>query len=316
MKALIKKITPEFIKKAYRKLFKELPIASLQINHSPKTEVIRCPYCGSDQASQYRKVADIVKCSACNLVYLRTRPTKDAFYEIYQSYANSKSHMRLPGSIAEAKVHGLRREWFVNESQNFCSKKNGTWLDIGCGWGALLMYSRELGFSPLGIEITRNCLDFATMQLQIPVSNSQFTDSVASENSCQDISMVHDLEHIPDPKATLSKIFETLVPGGIFCGIVPNIESYCSELQKEEWVWLDPTHHYVHYSPVTLKQKLEEGGFVIERFYTAVGDGIDYFTNVLNKEFPLKNTDELGQIRHELELNGKGEEIRFFARKP
>ncbi len=283
---------------------------------SNNTEVINCLYCNSDSATRYREIADIVKCSSCGLVYLRTRPTKEALYQIYQAYANDTSHMRPPTSAAEAKTHGLRREWFVDEVISYSKRKTGTWLDVGCGWGALLMRSRELSFSPMGIEMTRNCLDFAALQLQIPVSNSQFTDSSVGENSCEVMTMVHVLEHIPNPKETLAKILRTLVPGGIFCGIVPNIESYCSELQKENWVWLDPTHHYTHYSPATLRQKLEEAGFIVEKIYTAVGDGNDFFDDILKKEYPSKSASELNQKRSELELNGKGEEIRFYIRKP
>lgn len=279
-------------------------------------EKINCLYCNSAQSLPFRKKADIVQCTSCGLVYLRTRPTKETMYEIYQAYANDTSHMKPPASADGAKNNGLRREYFVNEVIGFLREKNGTWLDIGCGWGALLNYARELGFASKGIEMTRNCLDFATMQLQIPVSNSQFTDSVISPDSCSVISMVHVLEHIPNPKETLLKVFKTLIPGGYFCGIVPNIESFCSTILKDEWVWLDPTHHYVHYSPSTLKQKLEQTGFLVEKIYTAIGD-YDYaeFITLAKREFLLNNDEGINNKINQLLEQGKGEEIRFFARK-
>src|SRR6185295_2428848 len=124
------------------------------------TEKINCLYCNSSQSFPFRKRADIVQCASCGLIYLRTRPTKESLYEIYQVYANDTSHMKLPATIMEAKKHGLRREYFVNEVISVLKTKGGTWLDVGWGWGALLMYVQELGFSPRGIEITRNCLDF------------------------------------------------------------------------------------------------------------------------------------------------------------
>lgn len=279
-------------------------------------ERISCPFCNSGTATTYRHRADIVKCSSCGLVYLRTRPTKEALYQIYQVYANDTSHMRLPKSKTEIKSSPLRREWFVDEVLSFFSENSGNWLDIGCGWGALLMNARERGFTPMGIEMTRICIDYATMQLQIPVSNSQFTDSAVSEDSCRIISMVHVFEHIPNPAETLAKIYRTLVPGGMFAGVVPNIESYCSDRQQENWVWLDETHHYMHYSPATLRQKLEQAGFVIEKLYTSVGDYTEYFYDVVKGEYPAASQDELNKIRLELERNGKGDEIRFYVRKP
>ncbi len=279
-------------------------------------ERISCLYCHSADAEQVRDVADIVRCGSCGLVYLRTRPTKETMYQIYQAYANDTSHMRLPSSDAEIMASPLRRHEFINEALQHCSKRSGLWLDVGCGWGGLLSNVREKGFSPIGIEMTRNCLDFATMRLQIPVSNSQFTDSSIGAGSCQVMSMVHVLEHIPNPQETLAKIYDTLVSGGYFFGIVPNIGSYCSEKQGEGWVWLDPTHHYVHYTPSTLRDKLEHAGFVIEKLYTSVGDYHEYFYDVLKAEYPSEKVERLNEIRAELERNGKGDEIRFFVRKP
>lgn len=239
----------------------------------------------------------------------------DALYRIYQDYATS-GHMKLPDSIDAIKSNPLRREWFVDEAIGYSVAARGVWLDVGCGWGALLMYARERGFTPIGIEVTRSCIDYAAMQLQIPVSNNQFTSSRIGNRSCQVISMVHVFEHIPNPKETLAKIFDALVPGGMFCGVVPNIESYCSDRQMENWVWLDETHHYAHYSPATMRAKLEEAGFRIEKLYTSVGDYTEYFYDVLKKEYPDKNAAELEQLRQKLERDGKGDEVRFFAMKP
>lgn len=328
----LKPYVPPFIKKIYSRFSTRGTPVSLtttsqsitqpefinntQSQMSNNLESIACPYCDSRNASTFSNIADIVKCSSCQLVYLRTRPTKEALYQIYQVYANDTSHMRPPNTVDEAKTHGLRREQLGDEIVSMVTQKSGNWLDIGCGWGAFLLRARELGFTPVGIEMTRICLDFASMQLQIPVSNSQFTDSSIPVNSCQVISMVHVLEHIPNPKETLTKIYDTLVPGGSFCGIVPNIASYCSEIEKDQWVWLDPTHHYVHYSPETLRQKLEEAGFVIDKIYTSVGDYNEFFDKIIRRQYPSLNDAELYRKTIEIEQSGKGEEIRFFVKKP
>jgi hypothetical protein len=72
------------------------------------TEKINCLFCDSPNATSFRSMADIVKCSSCGIVYLRTRPTKDTMYQIYQSYANDTSHMKPPATVEESKTHGLR----------------------------------------------------------------------------------------------------------------------------------------------------------------------------------------------------------------
>ena len=283
-----------------------------------QTEKISCLFCGSTESTRYSELADIVTCQSCGITYLRTRPTQEAMYEIYQSYANETSHMRPPDNFAAAKQAGLRRPYFLKEVGEFRGDaKKGTWLDVGCGWGALLDAARDQGYTPRGIEVTRNCLDFATMQLGIPVSNSQFMDSVIDNNSCSIVSMVHVLEHLPYPKQTLEKLYSILEDGGMFCGIVPNINSIGSEYLKDKWTWLDPVHHYVHYAPQTLKKVLQDAGFFVERLYTSVGD-YDYNSIVaaVQARIPGAGTIEKAKAMiTELEAAGKGEEIRFFVRK-
>lgn len=281
-------------------------------------EIIACPYCGSRDAVVVRHVADIVKCSGCGTVYLRTRYTEQAMYKLYQSYAHDSSHMRLPDSLGEARASGLRRVALVEEVSSFVSDTGGNWLDVGCGWGGLLDYARERGFTPYGIELTRNCLDYAAMQLQLPVSNSQLLESRVSDDTFQVVTMVHVLEHLPFPKKSLDRVFKILQSGGMYCGIVPNYNSLCSELLADRWDWLDPQYHYVHYTPATLKARLEEAGFVVERVYTATGDfGRETVASYLLQVVPsLINTTRAEELLPTIESDGRGEEIRFFARKP
>lgn len=283
-----------------------------------QSEKINCLFCGSADAVTFSHRADIVTCSSCGITYLRTRPTQEAMYRIYQAYANETSHMRPPDSLADAKQAGLRRKNLVTEIDSFhTNTKKGVWLDIGCGWGALLDEARDRGYTPEGIELTRNCQDFATMQFGIPVSNAQFLDSRIDNDSCSIVSMVHVLEHLPYPKQTLDKIYDILEYGGMICGIVPNIDSLCSEYLKDNWQWLDPTHHYVHYSPETLKKVLLDAGFSIEKIYTEMGDyDNDAVIECICHTMPGASSPEKArELIPGLMAKGKGEEIRFFARK-
>ncbi|MEO5592917.1 MAG: methyltransferase domain-containing protein [Chitinophagaceae bacterium] len=280
------------------------------------TEKINCLFCNSNNATLISKRADIVTCSGCGITYLRTRPTQEKMYQIYQGYANDTSHMRPPDTKEDGKNAGLRRKYLIDEITGI-GNRQGVWLDVGCGWGALLDEVRSRGYTPKGIEITRNCQDFATSQLQIPVSNAQFTDAKIDAGSCAVVSMVHVLEHLPYPKQALDKVYNILEPGGMFCGIVPNIESICSEYLKDDWVWLDPQHHYVHYSPRTLTEVLKKAGFTVIRMYTSVGD-YDYnaVVDCIRNNMPgISTPDMVKELIPQLEASGKGEEIRFFVRK-
>jgi len=278
-------------------------------------ETIQCPFCNSVEAEEFRKSADIVKCKKCDTIYLRTRLNREKMYQVYQSYADDGSHMALPTSKSEIKESGLRREYFLKEILEFV-KPEGNFLDIGCGWGAFLDNAQDKGFTPRGIEMTRKCVSFANETLNIKVTNEQFEDTPFEEESISVVSMNHVFEHLPFPLEALNKLYKVLKPGGMFCGIVPNINSFISQQLTEEWYWLDPNYHYIHYSPQTLRKHLESAGFVIERIYTITGD---YGTQNVKKELQKivdSQNGELEKMLQNIENNGEGEEIRFFARKP
>ncbi|MBI1178019.1 glycosyltransferase [bacterium] len=283
----------------------------------PTTESVGCPFCASRRADRVRHAADIVQCSDCQTVYLRTRMTTEQMEKLYQTYADDGSHMALPKSKDAAAASCLKRDYFFQEILGI-NQKRGRILDIGCGWGAFLLNARDHGFQPAGMELTRKAVHYANDELQIPVVNTQFLDTPYEENSHQVITMLHVLEHLPQPREAIAKVFLTLQPGGLFCGIVPNFASYCSRHAGDRWYWLDPNYHYVHYTPETLRRHLEAAGFVVERIYTALGDyGMRMHREVADRvDASLRNDASHQQLVDQLAQNGQGEEIRFFARKP
>lgn len=292
--------------------------AAVPVHQSqPEHEQVPCPACGSRSAKTVRNRADIVQCGDCQTVYLRTRLTKEAMRKLYQSYADEGSHMALPKSLEDAEKSGLARKKFLNEILAFI-QPGGEFLDVGCGWGGFLLNARNNGFQPRGIELTRRCVAYAKDNLGIPVVDTQLEDTEITPGSLSVVTMNHVLEHLPEPRKALKKVIDSLKPGGMYCGIVPNFQSACSTNEGENWYWLDPFYHYTHFTPATLKRALESAGFVVERIYTAVGDyGVENVRKGCLKADPkLKDDDYFKAELKRYEDEGRGEEIRFFARKP
>ncbi len=283
---------------------------------SERYERVACPGCGQKDGTFFRNSADIVECQGCGLVYLRTRLTKSEMEKLYQSYADDSSHLHLPRSDEELHSTPLRRKYFLDEILQF-TKPEGILLDVGCGWGAFLLEARDRGFEPRGIEITRKAAKYAGDVLQIPVNTSQLLETPFQPDSLSVVTMLHVLEHLPKTRETIERVFQILKPGGLFCGIVPNIASLCSLKQGDGWKWLDPNYHYVHFSPRTLTGLLQRAGFQIERIYTTRGD----FTRetvraAARRAAELSTEQEIDLYLAEIEQLGYGEEIRFVARKP
>ncbi len=275
-----------------------------------------CPACGSLATRRARYVADIVTCVDCGLTYLRTLPDATRLKTVYDMYADEFSHMRLPESTEEAKQSNLRRDYFLDEIEQYVRRK-GQMLDVGCGWGAFLDAARERGFQPRGIEITPRAAEFARKQLDIPVDTRPLEEQQFEKNTFALVTMNHVLEHLPRTREVLDTVYRILEPEGIFAGMVPNFASFCSEMEGEHWSWLDPNFHYVHFTPETLRKHLEAAGFIVEQIYTAKGDyPLERLESCLIQKFGELSAEQIQEKIKELEAAGKGEEIRFIARKP
>lgn len=277
-----------------------------------KMETVPCPICGSESAVTVRTSADIVKCLSCHIVYLRTRMTADSMFDLYQNYACEESHMRLPKNEADIRLSRLRREAFMQElltEMDYGQSPKGALLDIGCGWGAFLLNAKEKGFERVfGDELTRASVEFAKTQgldvYQGQLENWSFNEELNV------VTAIHSLEHLPYPAKALQRILELLKSGGMFAGIVPNIQSLCSQAQREKWGWLDPNYHYIHFSPTTLRRTLLRFGFRGLKIYTPMSDG-DFDCETIKrvaKECKLPMA-EIGRLQI-------GEEIHFFCEKP
>ncbi len=278
-------------------------------------EVVDCPLCKSDAWVPFRNTADIVSCTACTCVYLRTRPTAGSMVEIYQTYADGESHMRLPKTIEEIRSSGLRREYFMDMVLKHATAP-GVFVDVGSGWGAFLCNARDKGFTPRGIEIGHKSAEFATSVLGLNVTAEQLEDT-ALPDGVSVVSMIHVLEHLPHTDSAILKVHSTLKPGGLFCGIVPNIDSLCSRTLKDRWDWLDPRMHYTHFTVKTLRRALEDRGFKIAEISTHTGDyNRDAVAKLIQEQSQVPmQLDEIEFRLKEAWENNLGEEIRFFALK-
>lgn len=280
-----------------------------------KHEYISCPICNSTICVPFRTNYEVVKCYKCKTVYLRYRMTSDEMEKYYKTVDQVVKEHNTPLNVESVLASPMRREYFMDELLEYV-KPEGELLDIGCSYGAFLYLAKEKGFLPTGIELSTENVIFINRTLKIRALSTQLINAKFSAAQFSVVTMIHVLEHLPNPIEALSYVYKILKNEGLFCGIVPNIESFCSEALKDNWKWLSPTWHYTHFSVSTLRTILEESGFSVKRIYTTTGDyNIDDLYQILKSHHSDKSIKELGYYIQELNNNNWGEEIRFFAIK-
>lgn len=133
-----------------------------------------------------------------------------------------------------------------------------SWLDIGCDHGFFLDDVRRYGFRVAGVEPSERARTYAqSIGLNVVPDVRQISDTFSV------ISLWHVLEHLDSPVEVLRDVYERCAPGGVLCIRVPDATSFWARLLRDRWIWFQPHHHLVHYSPSVLRDVVERAGFTV-----------------------------------------------------
>jgi 2-polyprenyl-3-methyl-5-hydroxy-6-metoxy-1,4-benzoquinol methylase len=142
-----------------------------------------------------------------------------------------------------------------------------TFLEIGCGRGALLETMRRLGWEVEGIDFDAEGIAVAK-ERGLPVRLGTIFSDPLPEASADAIAMVHVVEHLSDLRSVIRRSFEIIKPGGRLVLITPNVDSLGRRLFADAWVHLDPPRHLTLYTVQALSSVVASAGFYIERAVT------------------------------------------------
>ncbi|MBC8142417.1 MAG: class I SAM-dependent methyltransferase, partial [Armatimonadetes bacterium] len=78
------------------------------------------------------------------------------------------------------------------------------------------------------------------------------------------VSLLHVLEHVPDPRQTLNAVRESLKPGGKLLLVLPNADSLEAAWFGASWYHLDLPRHLWGFTPRSLVRLVETCGFAVQ----------------------------------------------------
>jgi len=172
-------------------------------------------------------------------------------YQIYELSGGSEQVI-FNGDGAAAPRSQLLID-FIRRS--VCLPAQGTLIDIGCGnGGALRTFSRALPQWKLyGTELT----DAALARLrELPNFVRLFSDDqVAIAERFDLVTMIHSLEHMPEPAKTLREAASLLHGAGTLFVEIPDVETSPFDLIVAD--------HLMHFSRATLRLLVERCGFSV-----------------------------------------------------
>ena len=176
----------------------------------------RCPGCHSQSIASFRK-PDIAECQSCHLLFRNPRPTQA---EIARSYDTGGTFAAWQDEDADRALMWARRAALI---RRFSS--GGNLLDVGTGDGRFLQLCRSAGYEVVGTEVSETGAAYARRQ-GFDVRMGQVTEIELPPASFDIITVWHVLEHVPEPRAVLTKLHSLLRPHGVLIVAVPNEENF------------------------------------------------------------------------------------------
>lgn len=242
-------------------------------------------------------VWNFYRCEACGSGYLNPRPTPESIGKLYEEYYTHTpvqpadyAQLRLLGKVRRLLANGYRnyrfglRErpasvWGVpvmmlippyralldSSGRHLPKCPKGRLLDVGCGNGDFLQLAQQAGWQAVGVEPDPKAVAIARAR-GLTVHHGGLETLSAESETYDGITMNHVIEHVHDPRTTLTHCYRLLKPGGWLWLETPNLDAQGHARYGEYWIGLDIPRHLVVFTDRALQQLLTEVGFArIER---------------------------------------------------
>lgn len=152
--------------------------------------------------------------------------------------------------LAERFPYYLRKPYAVDSEARI--------LDVGSGNGKLLRTLKYFGFSNLtGVD------PFLKVEVSEPGLNL-IRSAISDLNGAWDrIMFHHTLEHVPDPRSSLTKARELLAPNGKMIVRIP-IASFAWKTYGKNWFQLDPPRHIYTFTEPSFRLLAGKAGLAVD----------------------------------------------------
>jgi 2-polyprenyl-3-methyl-5-hydroxy-6-metoxy-1,4-benzoquinol methylase len=135
----------------------------------------------------------------------------------------------------------------------------GALFEVGAASGYFVEAAGAAGFRARGIEPSAETARSAT-QRGLTVDAGTLEDAAGGGATYDLVCAWHVLEHLPEPRRSLSQCRALMRPGGWLFLELPNIGSVMAARAGARWVHLDPDNHVAHYDVANVRSLLTTEG--------------------------------------------------------
>lgn len=174
----------------------------------------QCLLCGSQHLDVVDPECNITRCHSCGYVFDNPRPT---FAELVKFYSRGSQYDSWLNELDLRNAMWKRR---LNLILPF--RKRGSLLDIGAGIGQFLALARPYYEQVYGTEVSTTAIQIAKQKYGLELFQGTVEQFASVGRVFDNLSMIHVLEHVPDPLAVIRICHSLLSEGGVLVIAVPN----------------------------------------------------------------------------------------------
>ena len=229
-----------------------------------------CLVCGSEALSDRFAIGDghvVRRCANCGLEFLSPQLRDDELAALYsETYFAAWG---VSGSIDNAVTRQMKMATFrlrlelirrfggwPGDARNGVGKGGGARsavgpegpgaiLDVGCATGYFLELAKEEGYEPYGVEFSAYAAEVARQKLGADRIHRGILETAGFANKSFCAVVMSDLiEHVRDPRQTLSKAASLLTPGGVILIMTPDTGSFSNRLMGRRWTHYKREHFF------------------------------------------------------------------------
>jgi len=225
---------------------------------------LRDPSRAVDLATVFRSSGDeplqdqLVRCSVCDLVYVRPRLKWELILEGYKGGSDE-------AFVSQVAFREKTFERCLDRIEAAARPPGKRVLDVGAAGGSFLAVAAKRGYAPSGCEPGAWMCGFAKDRYGLTLHPGTLFDMDVAPGSVDLLTIFDVIEHTPDPQAVLKRAHELLAPGGVLAVSYPDYGSLAARLMGERWVFLLTVHLY-YFVPATMRALLEKTGFAVKKF--------------------------------------------------
>jgi len=204
---------------------------------------------------------DVIECTSCGFRHLSPLPTEGETAAYYKTEYTGKrpDYIKTLEEDLEWWRLQYRKKYEVLERMT-----DGRQLfDLGCGLGRFMEVGKQRGWEVMGCDYSLESTEYARDLGLRAYTPHEMQGSFPAPH----VYHLHEvLEHIGDPRNSLSIAHRTLPPSGLLCLTVPNDYNPLQLALKKTHgpYWLNK-EHINYFRPSSLKLLVESVGFKVER---------------------------------------------------